>query len=220
MIKENFISLIAGQDQSLIIIDNQGSDKNYLNKMIAENLGVNKEDVVVFSPEDGVAQLRKGIAGFQLKPNTGSKKLFIVEGVDLLNKEQANTLLKTIEEPPKHGKIILIGENKAKIIKTILSRCHLLRAPSLNKYERESILNWIRDLTFKDFVNKIKTIERAEAISLLGGGLEELRQKGLNKAKGQIFKEIGNSLALVGSTNCGYKLALERLYIFIKFREK
>jgi DNA polymerase III delta prime subunit len=220
MIKDNFISLISDQDQSLIIINDRETDNKGLIRMIAEKLKVNKEDIVVFSPKDGVAELRRGISGFQLKPNTGSRKLFIVEGVDFLNREQANALLKTIEEPPGHGKIILIGKNRAKILKTILSRCHLLRAPSLHKYERESILSLAEKLSFRDFLNRIRTIERDEAVSLLEGGLEELRQKGLNKTKGRIFKEIGSSLALVEGTNCSYKLALERLYIFIKFRER
>ncbi len=221
MLEKNFFSLLTGSDQSLIILNNDINSDDYLIKMISEKFDIDKEDVLFFSPEEGVEKLRKDIVSFQLRPNRGSRKLFIVRGVDVLNKEQSNTLLKTIEEPPGHGKIILIGRNKTKIIKTILSRCHIARSPfDIKKNDRESILTIINSLTFSDFISKIKDLDRKQVSDSLEGGLEELREKGLNKFTGPIFKELGRSLSLVESTNCSYKLVLERLYIFMKSRKQ
>lgn len=221
MLEKKFFSLLTGSDQSLIILNNDTSNDDYLVKMISEKLDIGKEDILFFSPEEGVEKLRENIVSFQLRPNRGSRKLFVVRGVDVLNKEQSNALLKTIEEPPGHGKIILIGRNKTKIIKTILSRCHIVRSPlAIKKNDRESILTIINSLTFKDFISRIKDLDRKQVSDLLEGGLEELRKKGLNKLTGPIFKELGKSLSLIESTNCSYKLVLERLYIFIKSRKQ
>lgn len=216
----NNILSITHQDQSVIIFIKDENNVDDLTKIIAENLEVNKDDQLDFSAEEGVKLLREKISHFHLKPNSSPKRLFIVFGADLLNRPQANTLLKILEEPPKFGKVILYAKNKAKVLPTILSRCHQVYYSGTKKYDRESIVDLSRKLKFKDFLNKIKQIDKIEAIWLLEGGLEELRQKGLNKAKGQVFKQIGSSLALLESTNCNYRLVLERLYILIKSQEK
>jgi len=216
----NNILSITHQDQSVIIFIKDENNVDDLTKIIAENLEVNKDDQLDFSAEEGVKLLREKISHFHLKPNSSPKRLFIVFGADLLNRPQANTLLKILEEPPKFGKVILYAKNKAKVLPTILSRCHQVYYSGTKKYDRESIIDLSRKLKFKDFLNKIKQIDKIEAIWLLEGGLEELRQKGLNKAKGQVFKQIGSSLALLESTNCNYRLVLERLYILIKSQEK
>lgn len=72
MLEKKFFSLLTGSDQSLIILNNDTSNDDYLVKMISEKLDIGKEDILFFSPEEGVEKLRENIVSFQLRPNRGS----------------------------------------------------------------------------------------------------------------------------------------------------
>jgi len=62
-----------------------------------------------------------------LKPFMGGRKVAIIDDADFLNPEGANSLLKTLEEPPPRSVLILIGTSPAKQLPTIRSRCQLIR---------------------------------------------------------------------------------------------
>jgi DNA polymerase-3 subunit delta' len=62
-----------------------------------------------------------------LKPFMGGRKVAIIDDADYLNPEGANSLLKTLEEPPPRSVLILIGTSPAKQLPTIRSRCQLVR---------------------------------------------------------------------------------------------
>jgi DNA polymerase-3 subunit delta' len=62
-----------------------------------------------------------------LKPYMGGRKIAIIDDADDLNDEGANCLLKTLEEPPPHSVLILIGISPARQLPTIRSRCQLVR---------------------------------------------------------------------------------------------
>jgi len=62
-----------------------------------------------------------------LKPYMGGRKIAIIDDADYLNPEGANSLLKTLEEPPPKSVLILIGTSPAKQLPTIRSRCQLVR---------------------------------------------------------------------------------------------
>ncbi len=62
-----------------------------------------------------------------LKPFMGGRKIAIIDDADHLNAEGANSLLKTLEEPPPKSILILIGTSPARQLPTIRSRCQLIR---------------------------------------------------------------------------------------------
>ena len=62
-----------------------------------------------------------------MKPFSGRRKIALIDDGDLLNPEGANSLLKTLEEPPPGSVLILIGTSPAKQLPTIRSRCQLIR---------------------------------------------------------------------------------------------
>jgi len=47
--------------------------------------------------------------------------------------KEGNKLLKLIEEPPPETLFILVAENEAQILSTILSRCQLVKIPRCRK---------------------------------------------------------------------------------------
>ncbi len=81
-----------------------------------------------------------------LKPFRGGRKIAIINDADFLNVEGANSLLKTLEEPPANSLLILIGSSEQKQISTIVSRSQTVRFGSLTEAEVASILGSMRDL--------------------------------------------------------------------------
>ncbi|NQU24284.1 MAG: DNA polymerase III subunit delta' [Candidatus Nealsonbacteria bacterium] len=71
---------------------------------------------------------REGLChNIAMKPMMGGRKVAIIDDADRLNAEGANSLLKTLEEPPPLSVLILIGTSPAKQLPTIRSRCQLIR---------------------------------------------------------------------------------------------
>ncbi|MDD3274476.1 MAG: DNA polymerase III subunit delta' [Candidatus Omnitrophica bacterium] len=77
-------------------------------------------------------------AGF--RPYEGRVKVFIVDNAHKLNPEAANSLLKILEEPPKDALFILITHKPQSIIKTVLSRCRMIKFSPLPRGRLEDIL--------------------------------------------------------------------------------
>ena len=64
---------------------------------------------------------------FGLRPFQGGRKIAVIDEADFLNIEGANSLLKTLEEPPPSSVLILIGTSEQKQLPTIRSRCQIVR---------------------------------------------------------------------------------------------
>ena len=62
-----------------------------------------------------------------LKPFMGGRRVAIIDDADFLNEEGANALLKTLEEPPPHSVMILIGTSIDRQLPTIRSRSQIIR---------------------------------------------------------------------------------------------
>lgn len=70
-----------------------------------------------------VCDARELIENASIKPNEGLYKVFLLNNVDTLLGAAANTLLKTLEEPPKHVIFLLISCSRSGVLQTISSRC-------------------------------------------------------------------------------------------------
>ncbi len=87
-------------------------------------------DVLLIEPEgvnikvDQVRQLQKDLA---YRPYEGKRRVCILTAADRMAPNMSNILLKTLEEPPLHTVIVLLGNNSRLILPTILSRCQLIR---------------------------------------------------------------------------------------------
>jgi DNA polymerase-3 subunit delta' len=68
-----------------------------------------------------------------LKPFRGGRKIAIIDDADFLNVEGANSLLKTLEEPPPKSLLILLGSSEQKQLSTIVSRSQIVRFEPLTK---------------------------------------------------------------------------------------
>lgn len=68
-----------------------------------------------------------------IKPYSSKYKVYIVDNAEKMNVQAQNALLKTIEEPPAYGVIILLTTNADSFLPTILSRCILLNIKTVEE---------------------------------------------------------------------------------------
>ena len=84
-------------------------------------------DFVTFPPEGplrqvSIHQMRLLKERAQFKPLKGERRVFLIDHIDRANEQAANSLLKTLEEPPPHLILILTAENPYDLLPTIRSR--------------------------------------------------------------------------------------------------
>jgi DNA polymerase-3 subunit delta' len=90
----------------------------------------NHPDVRAVAPDGAtfkVEQVRDIQRQISWKPIEGRYKVFVLLDVDRMRAEGANALLKTLEEPPGAGVVILVTSNANALLPTIRSRCQLLK---------------------------------------------------------------------------------------------
>jgi DNA polymerase-3 subunit delta' len=79
-----------------------------------------------------IDQLRELQRELALRPYEAPRKACIIEPADRMSVNAANSLLKTLEEPPGNAIIILLTENADMLLPTIRSRCQLVRFSPLS----------------------------------------------------------------------------------------
>src|SRR5579872_418885 len=84
-------------------------------------------DFVTFVPDGPLRQISIQQMRFlkeraQFKPLHGARRIFLIDHIDRANEQAANSLLKTLEEPPDHLIVIMTAENAYDLLPTIRSR--------------------------------------------------------------------------------------------------
>ncbi|MXP28491.1 AAA family ATPase [Porphyrobacter algicida] len=78
-----------------------------------------------------IAQIRAMQQRLNTRPTLGERRVIIIDPADDLERNAANALLKSLEEPPNGTFFILISHSPARLLPTIRSRCRTLRFPTL-----------------------------------------------------------------------------------------
>jgi DNA polymerase-3 subunit delta' len=78
-----------------------------------------------------VEEVRRLNEFFSKSPASAPYRVAIVDAADDLNRNAANALLKTLEEPPPRGVILLVCHAPGRLIRTIRSRCRTLKLAPL-----------------------------------------------------------------------------------------
>jgi DNA polymerase-3 subunit delta' len=100
-------------------------------------------DVETFKPDGQfikVDQMRDMSEKAQYRPYEGRRRVYIIDEADRLRLEAANSILKTLEEPPECTVLILVTSKPYALIETIRSRCQMINFAPLNRPELESQL--------------------------------------------------------------------------------
>lgn len=105
----------------------------------------NQPDIIYVQHEKpnliGVDDIRTQINNsIAIKPYSSKYKIYIVDEAEKMNQQAQNALLKTIEEPPAYGIILLLTTNADSFLPTILSRCITL---NIKTVKDEVIKNYL-----------------------------------------------------------------------------
>jgi DNA polymerase III subunit delta' len=102
-------------------------------------------DFVTFAPDGPLRQISipqtrhlKELA--QYLPHKGSRRVFLIDHVDRANDQAANSLLKTLEEPPAHLILIMTAENAYDLLPTIRSRAVPFQFAPLSRDEMNAFV--------------------------------------------------------------------------------
>jgi len=103
-----------------------------------------ERDAKTGKPHAGILldQVQALTARLSLAPMMGGWRVAILDGAQLLNKESANALLKTLEEPHEKTMLLLTATSAEEVMATIRSRCQMLR---FNRVATADIASALRD---------------------------------------------------------------------------
>ena len=76
-----------------------------------------------------VEQIRALRSDAYIRPNEGSRKVYIIAPADTMNPAAQNALLKVLEEGPAYAAFLLDAAQPGKLLDTVRSRCELLALP-------------------------------------------------------------------------------------------
>lgn len=91
--------------------------------------GGNHPDVHIIVPDGAslkIDQIRALQKEMTMRAVEAGRKVYILQHVDRMTTQAANSLLKFLEEPPSGVVAILLTENSHSVLPTILSRCQIL----------------------------------------------------------------------------------------------
>ena len=108
-----------------------------------------------------VEQIRTMQHRLTTRPTLGSRRVVIIDPADDLEKNAANALLKSLEEPPIGTHFLLVAHRLGRLLPTIRSRCRVLRFPRLGDSEIDAILQ--RE------AGKVDAATRQAAVAAAGG---------------------------------------------------
>ncbi len=149
-------------------------------------------DGVWIRPEEGkrrisVDQIRELVADIGLTSHAGGGKAAVIEPANAMTLNAANSLLKTLEEPPGDALIVLVADTLSAMPPTVLSRCAVLRVPLPPP---AAALDWLGGLG--------EDADWREALALAGGAplrAVDLVRDGTAELPGRFREDLAQVLA-------------------------
>lgn len=130
-----------------------------------------------------IKQIRELIEDISIKPASG-KKVYLIEEADLMTPDAQNCLLKTLEEPPDYGIILLTTAVYESLLLTIRSRVVQLRLKPYSINEMKAIAK----------AKGIDISDREHFLSLSGGNpgraIELFSDKGFEENRSMVLKFV------------------------------
>ncbi|MEE3195674.1 MAG: DNA polymerase III subunit gamma/tau [Candidatus Neomarinimicrobiota bacterium] len=113
----------------------------------------------------GIEEIRNLRELIKFTPMNASYKIFIIDEVHMLTNQAFNALLRTLEEPPPHGKFIMCTTDIHKVPDTIISRCQRF---DFNRISINDIKESINSVLKKEKLDS--DVESIEAIATKSEG--------------------------------------------------
>jgi hypothetical protein len=215
----------AKREEKIIETVNRSENKTFEKiKDLTDKADINLINLGEKEKSIGISEIRKGIDFLKEKPFSYKNKFLIILNADKLTIQAQNSLLKTLEEPPQYGQIILSTRAQNSLLETILSRCRLISLKSEKEDDSDikGSLSFEKLLKMKmgerlDFCSEISKSEKENIVEILDRWVEEGREillknpetvSNVNNIKRVI--QIKNDLE---NTNVNPRISLEALVL-------
>jgi DNA polymerase-3 subunit delta' len=103
-------------------------------------LGFELNDKGNLRTEIVIEQIRSLISVLQLTTTISPRKVALLHPAEAMNRNAANALLKTLEEPPGDTVLILVAHDSGRLPVTIRSRCQSLQ---IRQADKNTLLDWL-----------------------------------------------------------------------------
>jgi DNA polymerase-3 subunit delta' len=140
-----------------------------------------------------IGQMREMSQEAQYRPYEGRRRVYIIDNAERLREEAANSILKTLEEPPESSLILLVTSKPYALLETIRSRCQMLSFAPLASDELEAYLK----ANFKRPIEETRMLARL-ARGSIGRTLEI--DLGVYREKRATMLELIEALAITRDT--------------------
>lgn len=103
----------------------------------------NHPDIRLYEPERTgvkIEAMREMCREAQFHPFQGRLRFFIIDRAETMTEAAANSILKTLEEPPPKIRLVLVTSSYPALLPTIRSRCQLFRFRPLERDQIEAYL--------------------------------------------------------------------------------
>lgn len=148
-------SLFATEFAKMILCNEKQNVPCKSCKSCVQFAGDSHPDFMKIEPEDGktikIEQIRYLQEKIAEKPVTSSKKVYVICNSETMTREAANSLLKTLEEPPEYAVLILLTSNESKMLTTIKSRCTKLKFMPILE---EQILTYLKQNNLEEGITQ------------------------------------------------------------------
>jgi DNA polymerase-3 subunit delta' len=100
---------------------------------VAERVARGTHPDLTWVTPSGAAEMLVGdieepvVAAATRTPFESARRVFVIEGVDTMNDQAANRMLKTLEEPAPFVHLVLLTDRREDVLPTIASRCQAVR---------------------------------------------------------------------------------------------
>ena len=156
---------------------------------------------IVRRPDSEGQPLREFLFG---TPMLGARRVVVIDAADDMNRNTANALLKSLEEPSEDTVFLLVSHSPGRLLPTIRSRCRTLRFFRLSDTEVSRVLA-SADLEGEDENLLVRLAEGCpgRAIALAGAGITALERDLAQLAA--LPPQIANPAALMLARGIGGK---------------
>jgi len=138
-----------------------------------------------------VDNIREQIVGdIIIRPYHGKEKIYIIPDAECMNVQAQNAILKTLEEMPSYGMIIMISSNTGRFLPTIISRSFIIRISA------ESNLGALSE-TDEIFLGLLEKADKLASADILEGLRKLQGDKKKDSAADKLAGDRAHELAMV-----------------------
>jgi DNA polymerase III subunit delta' len=156
------------------------------------------------------------------KPGVGDRRVIIIDAADDMERNAANALLKSLEEPPVGTYFLLVSHAGDRLLPTIRSRCQILRFDRLADGQVKGILKQLlSEVSEEELVSLVAAGEGSPGQALEFAGLDVAELDSAMRSivasgdrNNKLRTQLGEKLALKAAQQ-RYEAFLRRAPIFI-----